>query len=112
MKKLAIIAMFALMAMGNTTFAEVTRNGNTFSVSSASASTRSKSESTEYKYKHTDGQEYPIYINTASGRCHIKVTSKSSGKTYNKYLAEDIEKTICKELGITWTPKQKKNETK
>lgn len=102
MKKLLLCIVCIIMcAMPVCVAQTVNRNGNNFEQVSNG---RTSSVETAYTYTF-NGTVYPVYINKATGRCHIKVVSKN-GKTYSKYLPEDVEKQICKEMNIAWTPKK------
>ena len=81
-----------------------TRSGNTFT---AVATTKAKAEprKTNYTYKDTDGKTYPIYVGK-TGSCFIIRTSRN-GNDYRKYLGAEISEQVCREMGITYKPKNK-----
>ena len=93
--------MLSVMGAGAQSF---TRTGNTFA---AVATTKAKSEprKSNYTYKDTDGKTYPIYVGKRGG-CYIIRTSRN-GKEYPKYLGAEISTQVCRELGITYKPKNK-----
>lgn len=83
------------------------KNGSTFEQVST-RSTGSKATKTQFNYKDSKGKDYPIFI-TQNGRCFVNKVSGKTGKEYKYYLNEDISKAVCKELGITYTPKKSKS---
>ena len=88
-----------------------TRNGNTFVSTSTRKSDASTAEKTKYTWADNKGKEYSIFI-TKSGRCFVNKVSGKTGKEYKYYLDEELSKTICKELGVTYTPKKTKTPSK
>jgi hypothetical protein len=83
------------------------KNGSTFEQVST-RSTGSKATKTQFNYKDSKGKDYPIFI-TQNGRCFVNKVSAKTGREYKYYLNEDISKAVCKELGITYTPKKSKS---
>ena len=84
----------------------VSRQGNTF-VSTSTRSSASSAKETKYTWKSPKGEEYKIFI-TKNGRCFVNKVSGKTGKEYKYYLPEEISKTVAKEMGITYVPKQTK----
>ena len=99
-----LIASFSMPVMAQ---AQVTRQGNTF-VQVSTKSGKSSAQQTKYTYE-VGGKKYPIFI-TKNGRCFINKVSSKSGKEYKYYLDEETSKTIAKEMGITYVPKQPKSQ--
>ena len=95
MKKFIICLLLATLSF--VSYAEVTRQGDTFKVEkSASTSNDTK---TKYTWEDKEGNKYPIFI-TKKGACYVKRVSKKTGKEYKYYLPKDIQETIKKELNI------------
>ena len=89
------ITFLLLSAFITLTYAQsYTRSNNNFTQVTTTTDIK-----TEYTYT-IKGVVYPIYI-TKNGRCYIIRTSKN-GNEYKQYLAEDIARQICNELGITY----------
>ena len=95
MKKFLIILTVLIIGAVGTTYAEVVRNGNTFSVEQTSQA----DVQTPYTWKDKDGKIYPIYI-TKKGACYIKRISKKTGKEYKYYLPKETQAQIKQELGM------------
>jgi hypothetical protein len=108
MKYIVLIALAILLGVNNSSsYAQVVREGNTFS--SVQQSNRRSSNppvKTKYTYKEND-EIYPIYISMNTGSCFIIKKSRRTGKEYRKYLGEEISRQICKEMGIEYKPKNK-----
>ena len=87
----------------------VVREGMTFKqVSSSSRSSKADTLLTSFKFEDSKGTLYPIIVNKQSGRCWIWRKSGKTGKMYKSYIAEDIAKQVCQELGINYIPKKAK----
>lgn len=95
MKKLIICLLMAAFSL--VSYAEVTRQGDTFKVEK-SASTSNDTQ-TKYTWEDKEGNKYPIFI-TKKGACYVKRVSKKTGKEYKYYLPKDVQETIKKELNI------------
>lgn len=105
MKKI-IITLCLLLAMNASVAQTINRNGNNFVAESTKTSkSAGQAIGTKYTYTDTDGKTYSIWL-SKNGRAYIIRTSKS-GKEYKKYLTEEISRTICKEMGVTYTEKTK-----
>lgn len=87
------------------------RKGNTFEQVASKKSSATPATKTAYTWKDSKGIDYPIYI-TQAGRCYVNKVSTKTGKGYKYYLEEDLSKTVCKEMGITYQPKKTKSEAK
>lgn len=107
MKKLIVLAVFAVLGMA-TAFGQevnnsnVVRNGKTFEIVKQSVQQPKDTLVTEYTFKDSKGTEYPIIINRNSGRCYIWKTSSKTGKVYKSYMKEEIAVQICRELNIAY----------
>lgn len=88
--------------------AQTRREGNTF-IQQSSRNQASSAIQTKYTWKDSKGTEYPIFI-TKNGRCFVNKISSKTGKEYKYYLDEGTSKTIAKEMGITYVPKQSKKK--
>lgn len=84
------------------------RKGNTFEQVASKKSSATPAIKTAYTWKDNKGADYPIYI-TQNGRCFVNKVSGKTGKEYKYYLNEEISKTVCKELGVTYVPKKSKS---
>ena len=103
MKRIIIIAAVLLLAGAkvSSSYAQVTRQGNTFvQVSSRKASEPVK---TKFSWKDSKGNEYPVYVGK-TGSCYVVRVSKKTGKEYKQYLGKEISAEVCKELGIAYKP--------
>lgn len=100
MKKFFIIA--ALMIAAFSANAQVVRNGNNFVAEQKTTSRQASAAiETKYTYTDTDGKTYSIWI-SKNGRAYIIRKSAKTGNDYKKYLAEDVARTICKELNVEY----------
>ena len=81
-----------------------TRKGDNFEQVSVKSISQSAIK-TKFTWTDTKGKTYPIYI-TKTGRCFINKVSSKTGKEYKYSLKEDLAKTICKELNITYQEKK------
>lgn len=99
----ALALMFSPFGVQAQSGVTVTRQGNTF-VQVTTKGGKSSAQQTKYTYE-VGGKKYPIFI-TKNGRCFINKVSSKSGKEYKYYLDEETSKTIAKEMGITYVPKQ------
>lgn len=88
--------------------AQTRREGNTF-IQQSSRNSATNVIKTKYTWKDTKGNSYQIYI-TSNGRCFVNKISSKTGKEYKYYLDEETSKTIAKEMGITYVPKQSKKK--
>ena len=106
MKKLIItVAMLLTLGVNNSSsFSQVTRNGNTFTVAKVKQVNKSATK-TKFTWQDSKGNLYPIYV-SQSGATYVLRTSKKSGKEYKSYLGEEISKAVCKELGIEFSLKK------
>lgn len=95
MKKLIICLLIAAFSL--VSYAEVTRQGDTFKVEK-SASTSNDTQ-TKYTWEDKEGNKYPIFI-TKKGACYVKRVSKKTGKEYKYYLPKDVQAQIKQELGV------------
>lgn len=95
MKKLIICLLMAAFSL--VSYAEVTRQGDTFKVEK-SASTSNDTQ-TKYTWEDKEGNKYPIFI-TKKGACYVKRVSKKTGKEYKYYLPKDVQAQIKQELGV------------
>lgn len=94
-----IVLMLGFLAISNGLKAQnVVRNGNTF-VQQSDSTSRGGATKTEYLYTDSKGVTDTVYL-SRNGNAFIWKKSKSSGKTYRKYLPE-----VTKQLG---TKKDKK----
>lgn len=110
MKKF-ILAAIMLLAFGvqNINAQSVVKNGNTFkSVSSSSSRASKDTLSTKFEWEDSKGKKYPIIVNKGSGACYVWRKSAKTGKMYKSYLGAEISQAVCKELNITYIPKNKK----
>ena len=108
MKKI-IICILTMLAFSLITNAQsVVRKGNTFKSVTKSSKTKKDTLVTSFKWEDSKGIKYPIIVNKQSGRCYVWKRSGKTGKLYIYYLDEYISKTVCEELGVKYTPKQKK----
>lgn len=107
MKKLITFIMLFLCAFTVVSAQSYVQNGTTF-IENKTNSTKNTSIETKYTWQDKEGKSYKIYL-SKNGRAFVKVTSKKTGNSYNKYLAEDISIQLCKEYNITYIPKQKKS---
>lgn len=82
-----------------------TRKGNSFEQITAKTEA-SKATKTDFTWVDLKGNIYPIYI-TATGRCFVNKVSSKTGKEYKQYLPEEVSRTVCKELNITYQEKKK-----
>ena len=82
--------------------------GTTYS-STGGVKSYSKSEPivTNCTWVDSKGVSYPIFM-SSTGSCYIIKTSAKTGKEYKSYLKPDVSQDICKKLGKTYTPKNKK----
>ena len=109
MKKLFIAAMMLFSLSMVSQAQSVVRTGNVFKqASNSSRSSKADTLLTSFKFEDSKGTLYPIIVNRQSGRCWIWRKSGKTGKMYKSYIAEDIAKQVCKELGITYVPKKAK----
>lgn len=107
MKKFFIIAALMISVFsGAAAETKVTRQGNSFTVTSVKTSRQHENKKTDYSYTDTDGKTYTIYL-SKNGRAYILRTSKN-GNEYKKYLGEEISRTICSELGVEYKDNSKK----
>ena len=88
--------------------AQTRREGNTF-IQQSSRNSATSAIQTKYTWEDTKGNSYQIYI-TSNGRCFVNKVSSKTGKEYKYYLDEETSKTIAKEMGITYVPKQSKKK--
>lgn len=88
--------------------AQTKREGNTF-IQQPSRNSATSAVKTKYIWEDTKGNSYQIYI-TSNGRCFVNKVSSKTGKEYKYYLDEETSKTIAKEMGITYVPKQSKKK--
>lgn len=95
MKKFIICLLMAAFSL--VSYAEVTRQGDTFKVEK-SASTSNDTQ-TKYTWEDKEGNKYPIFI-TKKGACYVKRVSKKTGKEYKYYLPKDVQAQIKQELGV------------
>lgn len=95
MKKFIICLLLATFSL--VSYAEVTRQGDTFKVEK-SVSTSNDTQ-TKYTWEDKEGNKYPIFV-TKKGACYVKRVSKKTGKEYKYYLPKDVQAQIKKELGI------------
>lgn len=95
MKKFIICLLLATFSL--VSYAEVTRQGDTFKVEK-SASTANDTQ-TKYTWEDKEGNKYPIFI-TKKGACYVKRVYKKTGNEYKYYLPKDVQAQIKKELGI------------
>lgn len=86
--------------------AQIKREGNVF-IQQNSKSQTSNAVQTKYVWQDSKGNKYPVFI-TKNGRCFVNKVSSKTGKEYKYYLDEETSKTIAKEMGITYIPKQSK----
>lgn len=105
-----IVALFLLFFGASKMNAQsFTQNGTNFTQVSKSLSQGTK---TKFTFTDSKGNKYPIYI-TEKGRCYVMKVSSKTNKEYKYYLKEDLSRQVCKELGITYVPKEtKKDESK
>ena len=96
MKKFIFCLFIALLSC--TSYAQVTREGNTFKVVT-SQTTKSEGQQTKYIWEDKSGNKYPIYI-TNSGAVYMNRKSKKNGKIYKQYLSKEIKEQIHKELNF------------
>lgn len=101
MKKFIIAAMLLLGACYSTSAQSFTLKGNTYEATSTAA--KSDTVVTKYFWKDAKGS-YPIILNKRTTRCWVR---KPNCKT-KTYLPEEVEKDVCRKLGITYIPKKKK----
>lgn len=88
--------------------AQTRREGDTF-IQQSSRNSATSAIKTKYIWEDTKGNSYQIYI-TSNGRCFVNKVSSKTGKEYKYYLDEETSKTIAKEMGITYVPKQSKKK--
>lgn len=88
--------------------AQTRREGNTF-IQQSSRNSATSAVKTKYIWEDTKGNSYQIYI-TSNGRCFVNKVSNKTSKEYKYYLDEETSKTIAKEMGITYVPKQSKKK--
>lgn len=107
MKKVLIaVALLLMLGVNNSSsFSQVTRNGNTFTV--ASKMKQVNSTKTRFTWQDSKGVLYPIYL-SPSGACYVLRVSKKTNKEYKSYLGAEISIQICKELNIKYSSKSKK----
>ena len=108
MKKLIFtVALLLMLGVNNSSsFSQVTRNGNTFTVAKVKQVSKSATK-TKFTWQDSKGNLYPIYV-SQSGATYVLRTSKKSGKEYKSYLGEEISKAVCKELGIEYKSSKRK----
>lgn len=94
MKKFIILVV--ALIVGVSTYADVTRTGNTFKTEKSSTSNGTQ---TKYTWEDKNSNKYPIYI-TSKGACYILKVSKKTEKEYKYYLPKDVQEQIRKELNI------------
>lgn len=107
MKKLITFIMLFLCVFTTVSAQSYTQNGTTF-IENKTKSTKDTSIETKYTWQDKEGKSYKIYL-SKNGRAFVKVISKKTGNSYNKYLTEDISIQLCKEYNIIYTPKQRKS---
>lgn len=101
-----ILISFFLFGFNTLSAQKYIQKGTTFVENTSNiTSKRSKSIETKYTWKDKEGKSHKIYL-SKSGRAFVKVTSKKTGKQYNKYLDEKISITLSKEYNITYIPKK------
>ena len=91
-----IIALLVALVLSVSSYADVVRHGNTFSVETTSVNQDTK---TQFTWQDKDGNIYPIYI-SKKGACYVIKVSKKTDKEYKYYLPKNIQETIRKELII------------
>lgn len=107
MKKMIIcISMMLAFGIMDTNAQSVIREDMIFK-SVTKHSVKADTLLTDYKFQDSKGLLYPIIVNKTNGRCWIWKKSGKTGKMYKQYMKEDVCRTICEELGITYIPKQK-----
>lgn len=109
MKKI-IFAVLMLLACVNTNAQSVVKEGNTFKAIHHASRTSRDTLATKFEYMDSKGNKYPIVVNKKSGACYIWKKSNRTGKLYKQYLPMDIAQSVCKEVGLTYVPKQKKEQ--
>lgn len=109
MKKIILFVLFLVFASTAHTFAQdYTREGKTFTATKSASGAKSSSVETSFIYVDTDGKSYTIWL-SKNGHAFIKRVSKS-GKSYNKYLSEELSREVCKEMGVNYVPSKPKSK--
>lgn len=107
MRKIFIILMLVMgissIGAAQNSPAKVERKGKTFI--QTKSSTKAQPVATEFNWQDSKGNEYPIFINTASGRCFVMKVSGKTGKEYKYYLPEEVAREVCKEMGVEYKEK-------
>ena len=101
MKKTLLLVLLACTLQGQAQSNNVTREGNTFRTTTTATTAKTTDTKTKYTWQSAKGEEYPIYL-SKNGHAYVIRTSRNTGKTYRKYLGEDISRTICKEVGVKY----------
>lgn len=57
---------------------------------------------TAFKWEDSKGQQYPIIINKANGKCYTWRKSSKTGKLYKSYLPKELSKQVASKLNITY----------
>lgn len=118
---LFVVLLSALFFVGiiATSQAQTVTNSNRFTKEGKTFTSvgRSKGEGdlvsnatlTDFTYRDSKANEYRIYL-SKNGRAFIIRTSQRTGKEYKYYLGEEISKSVCKELGLTYVELKQKEE--
>ena len=99
---IALCGMFFIAAHSNAQQYE--RKGNKF-IQVVNSGVRD-TMITEYTIVDGKGNEKPVIINKANGRCYTWRISKN-GRGYRAYLKAELSKTIAKELGVEYKESKK-----
>lgn len=106
MKKVILAVIMLLSVCSISAQSTVVKKGNVYSYTSHRAA--KDTLVTSFQFEDSKGKKYPIIVGRSNGRCWIWKKSSKTGKMYKQYMKEELAKSVCKELGITYVPKKEK----
>lgn len=108
MKKIILVLITLILCACVPSYGQTFKQeGNTFTSISNRTSTKSEPTKTKFTWKDSKGNTYPIYM-SSTGSCFVIKTSAKTGKEYRYYLKPEISATICKQLGVKYNGKARK----
>lgn len=96
--KIILLLIMMFCGMNNSNAQNVVFSNGVFKAAKATKDTLI----TAFKWEDSKGQQYPIIINKANGKCYTWRKSSKTGKLYKSYLPKELSKQVASKLNITY----------